>query len=89
MITKNGVEQILESMNERVRKLEYELEYELAEIYVDAVDADIFDEIDKLVIRHTNNEITGFYADELWINLKEDDYKGNTKEQVRENRKVA
>ena len=87
MITKDGVEQVLERMSDQIWDLRRKLEYELGEIYVDTVDTKIFDEIDKLVISHSQSECDGFYTDDLWRSIKE--FPDEIVEEVRGNREVA
>ena len=79
------VEPRLQGMTDRIDRFRQELEYELAEIYVDALDANILDEVDKLVISHTQSNLDNCDSEDLWENLKYR-YEGDVVEQVRADR---
>ena len=79
------VEPRLQGMTDRIDRFRQELEYELAEIYVDALDANIFDEVDKFVISHTQSNRDGFDSEDLWENLKYR-YEGDAVSQVKVDR---
>ena len=79
------VEPRLQGMTDRIDRFRQELEYELAEIYVDALDANILDEVDKFVISYTQSNRDDFDSEDLWENLKHR-YEGDAVNQVRADR---